>query len=54
MDEKTQRMVPEIMKFLSGILKRALPTTGRRINEETLKIPIRKPISASLAPNLER
>jgi hypothetical protein len=42
------------MTFLSGIVKRALPTMGRRINEETLKIPIRKPISASLVPNLER
>jgi hypothetical protein len=42
------------MKSLSGIVKRAFPTKGRRIKEETLKIPIRKPISPSLAPNLRR
>jgi hypothetical protein len=42
------------MKLLSGILRRALPTIGLKTKEETLKAPIRTPISASLAPNLER
>jgi hypothetical protein len=42
------------MNLFSGIFKRAFPTMGRRINEEILKTPIRKPISASLAWNLER
>jgi hypothetical protein len=54
MDEKTQRSAPAIMKLLSEIFERLLPTIGRRINEERLKIPTRKPISASLASNLER
>jgi hypothetical protein len=42
------------MKLLSGILTRAFPTIGLKIKEETLKTPTRTPISASLAPNLER
>jgi len=42
------------MNVLSGILKRALPTKGLRTNEETLKIPMRKPISASEDPLLDR
>jgi len=42
------------MKFLSGILERTLPTKGLRINDETLKAPIRTPISVSLDSNLER
>jgi hypothetical protein len=42
------------MNFLSGILKRALPTKGLRIKEETLKTPMRKPISASEDPLLAR
>jgi len=42
------------MNFLSGILKRALPTKGLRTKEETLNTPIRKPISASEDPRLER
>jgi hypothetical protein len=43
-----------IIKVFSGILRRALPTKGLRINEERVKIPIRIPISTSLDPNLER
>ncbi len=42
------------MKVLSGILERILPTKGLRIREETLKAPIRTPISVSLDSNLER
>jgi hypothetical protein len=42
------------MNFFSGEVNRALPTIGRRTNEEILKIPTRNPISASLASNLER
>ncbi len=42
------------MKLFSGILKRALPTSGLKIREETKKTPMRTPISASLAPDLER
>jgi hypothetical protein len=42
------------MKFLSGTLKRALPTKGLRIKEETLKTPMRRPISASGDPLLVR
>jgi hypothetical protein len=47
-------MVPANMNFLSGILKRALPTKGLRTKEETLNTPTRKPISASEDPRLER
>jgi hypothetical protein len=42
------------MNVLSGILKRALPTKGLRIKEETLKTPMRRPISASGDPLPER
>jgi len=42
------------MNFLSGILKRAFPTKGLRTKEETLKTPMRKPISASGDPLLDR
>jgi len=42
------------MKYFSEILKRALPMTGLKTNEEKLKLPIRTPISVSLDPNLER
>jgi hypothetical protein len=38
----------------SGILRRALPTRGLRINEETARIPMRTPISTSLDPDCER
>jgi hypothetical protein len=51
---RPKRRAPAIIKFLSGIFKRPLPTKGLRINEETLKIPIRTPISISLDSNLER
>jgi hypothetical protein len=42
------------MKVFSGILRRALPTKGLRTNEETVKIPMRTPISTSVDPDLER
>jgi hypothetical protein len=42
------------MNFLSGILKRALPTNGLKTNEETLNIPTRMPISDSEALLLDR
>jgi len=42
------------MKLLSGILKRALPIKGLRRREKILEIPMRNPISASVAPNLRR
>jgi len=45
---------PAIMNFLSGILKRAFPTKGLRTSAETLKTPIKTPISASLDPDLAR
>jgi hypothetical protein len=38
------------MKLFSGTLKRAMPTSGLKIREETKKTPMRTPISASLAP----
>jgi hypothetical protein len=47
-------MQPAIIKFLSEILKRALPTKGLMTNDETLKTPIKTPISASADPDLER
>jgi hypothetical protein len=46
--------VPAIMNFFSGMTKSALPMNGRSTSEEMLKIPIRKPISASLASKPER
>jgi hypothetical protein len=49
-----KRRAPAIIKVFSGIFKRALPTKGLRTNEETAKLPIRMPISASLDPNFER
>jgi hypothetical protein len=42
------------MKFLSGMDRRAFPMKGRKINEETLKMPTRKPISPSLDPDRKR
>jgi hypothetical protein len=48
------RRAPEIIKVLSGILKRAFPTKGLNTNEEIKKIPTRTPISVSLHPSLER
>jgi hypothetical protein len=36
------------------MFRRAFPTKGLAINEETARIPIRIPISASVDPNLER
>jgi len=46
--------VPAIMKCLSGVLTRPLPTKGLRMSEDTLRLPIRTPISTSVDPNLER
>jgi len=54
MDEEVKRRAPAIMKLLSGIFRRAFPTIGLKTKEETLRAPIRTPISASLAPMLER
>ena len=54
MEVKRKRMQPVIIKFLSEILNRALPTNGLRINDETLKTPIKTSISASADPDLER
>jgi len=54
MELKPKRSEPAIIKFFSGILKRALPTDGLIINEETLKTPIKTPISVSTDPDLER
>jgi hypothetical protein len=51
---RAKRRAPEIIKFLSGIFKRALPTKGLRTNEETPTLPMRTPISTSVDPNLER
>ena len=45
---------PENIKFFSGLFNRAFPTKGLISSEETLKIPIRIPISVSLDSNLER
>jgi hypothetical protein len=47
-------MAPMIIKVFSGVLKRAFPTKGLEINEETKKIPTRTPFSISVDPNLER
>jgi hypothetical protein len=46
--------VPALTKVCSGILRRALPTRGLRMSEETPRIPVRIPISASLDPDCER
>jgi hypothetical protein len=54
MEVRTKMRAPVIIKFFSGIFKRALPTKGLRTNEETPRIPIRTPISTSEDPNLER
>jgi hypothetical protein len=54
MELKPKRSEPAIIKFFSGDLKRVLPTDGLIINEETLKTPIRTPISVSTDPDLER
>jgi hypothetical protein len=51
---KTKRMAPPIIKFFSGVFRRALPINGLNTNEETPKIPMRTPISTSVLPNLER
>jgi len=51
---EAKRMAPAIIKFFSGILRRALPMKGLDTNEETPKIPIRTPISTSVLPNLAR
>jgi hypothetical protein len=51
---KAKKRVPAIINFFSGVFKRALPTKGLMTNEETVKIPIRTPISTSVDPNLER
>jgi hypothetical protein len=48
------RSKPAIIKVFSGIVRRDLPTRGLRINDEAAEIPMRKPISASAEPNLER
>jgi len=54
MEVERNRRLPAIIKFLSEILKRALPTKGLRINDETLKTPIKTPISTSADPDLDR
>jgi len=54
MEVRAKRKVPAIIKFLSGIFRRALPTKGLKTNEEIPRIPIRIPISTSVDPNLER
>jgi hypothetical protein len=54
MEVRAKRRAPVIMKVFSGILRRALPTKGLRTNEETVKIPMRTPISTSVDPDLER
>jgi hypothetical protein len=43
-----------IIKVLSGIFVRPLPTKGLESNEERKKIPMRIPISVSVDCNLER
>jgi len=43
-----------IIKFFSGVFRRALPIKGLRKNADEAKIPIRIPISISVDPNLER
>jgi hypothetical protein len=54
MEVRANKRAPIIINFFSGILRRALPTNGRRATEERVKIPIRIPISTSLDPNLDR
>lgn len=54
MEVRAKRKAPVIIKFLSGVFNRALPTKGLITKEETLKIPIRIPISVSGDPSLER
>jgi hypothetical protein len=54
MEVRVERRAPAIINFFSGIFIRALPIKGLKTNEETPKIPIRKPISTSVDPNLER
>lgn len=51
---KAKRIPPASINFFSGILKRALPIIGLRINEEIPKAPIRIPISTLVDPDLER
>jgi hypothetical protein len=41
---RAKRWVPPIIKYFSTILKRALPMSGLKTNEETPKLPIRTPI----------
>ena len=53
-EERTASRPPASMKVLSGILNRAFPTKGLKIKEETLKIPIRIPISDSPALSCDR
>jgi hypothetical protein len=43
-----------IIKFFSGIFRRALPTKGLKTNAAKKKIPIRIPVSTSLDPDCER
>ena len=54
MDERVKRRAPAVIIFFSVILERALPMKGLRTKEETLETPTRTPISASVAPDLER
>jgi hypothetical protein len=43
-----------IINFLSGVLKRALPTKGLQIREQKKKTPRRTPVSISVDPNPAR
>jgi hypothetical protein len=49
-----EKRAPTVMNLFSETLKRALPTKGLRTSAETLKVPIKTPISASLDPDLAR
>jgi hypothetical protein len=54
MEQRMKQSAPINMRFLSGVVNRALPIKGLRIREETLEVPMRMPISASAVPSLER
>jgi hypothetical protein len=51
---RAKRRAPMVIMFFSGIFVRALPVKGLKTTEEKKKLPMRRPISTSVDPNLER